>query len=322
MPRLAISPAFPRELNGLAWPARKDVVVAIRRFLAGAPDAPVPERVRHARDPRVVDVAARRRAAGGGAAGRATSTGCITVLPDDRGVGVRPPPPVHGEQRDRGGGELGRRGAGRDRARAAPRGRRHRPAAARPRVRRRPAPPRHRPAAAAAGPADERPSPTSPRPSRCCPETPVRPARGARRGRRRRPRRGGRSTPGGRRPPAETSTPSDLVAALARSPDQAVFASPGTLERSPHPAGLVHLPRPAAAPARPRGRLPASRCSSPAARAPARRSSRCTGPPTSPGAPSGSVLVVTFSQGLAADLSARLDLLIDDEEVRAPRRGG
>ena len=54
MPRLAISPAFPRELNGLAWPAHKDVVAAIRRFLAGAPDAPVPERVRHARDPRVV----------------------------------------------------------------------------------------------------------------------------------------------------------------------------------------------------------------------------------------------------------------------------
>ena len=30
----------------------------------------------------------------------------------------------------------------------------------------------------------------------------------------------------------------------------------------------------------------------------------------------GTVLFVTFSQGLAADLSARLDLLIDDEEVR------
>ena len=54
MPRLAISPEFPRELSVLAQTARKDVVVAIRRFLAGAPDAPIPERVRHAHDPRVV----------------------------------------------------------------------------------------------------------------------------------------------------------------------------------------------------------------------------------------------------------------------------
>lgn len=54
MPRLAISPELPRELSGLAQPARKDVVVAIRRFLAGAPDAPTPERVRHAHDQRVV----------------------------------------------------------------------------------------------------------------------------------------------------------------------------------------------------------------------------------------------------------------------------
>ncbi|MEV5411622.1 UvrD-helicase domain-containing protein [Thermopolyspora sp. NPDC052614] len=54
MPRLAISPEFPRELSALAHAVRADVLVAIRRFLVGDPEAPVPERVRHARDPRTV----------------------------------------------------------------------------------------------------------------------------------------------------------------------------------------------------------------------------------------------------------------------------
>ncbi|MDF5755436.1 UvrD-helicase domain-containing protein [Spongiactinospora sp. TRM90649] len=53
MPRLAISPEFPRELGALAEPVRRDVVVAIRRFMNQAPAAPHPEQVRNARDPRV-----------------------------------------------------------------------------------------------------------------------------------------------------------------------------------------------------------------------------------------------------------------------------
>ncbi|GLW07471.1 DNA helicase [Microtetraspora sp. NBRC 13810] len=53
MPRLAISPAFPAELRALAEPVRRDVVVAVRRFLHQVPAAPHPERVRNARDGRV-----------------------------------------------------------------------------------------------------------------------------------------------------------------------------------------------------------------------------------------------------------------------------
>ncbi|MER7127756.1 UvrD-helicase domain-containing protein [Streptosporangium saharense] len=54
MPRLAISPDFPAELGALAQPARRDAVVAVRRFMQNVAGAPHPERVRGARDPRVV----------------------------------------------------------------------------------------------------------------------------------------------------------------------------------------------------------------------------------------------------------------------------
>ncbi|MEW9553503.1 UvrD-helicase domain-containing protein [Nonomuraea sp. NPDC050783] len=53
MPRLAIGPGFPRELSALATPVRRDAVVALRRFLLNVAGAPHPERVRGARDPRV-----------------------------------------------------------------------------------------------------------------------------------------------------------------------------------------------------------------------------------------------------------------------------
>ncbi|MER6949724.1 UvrD-helicase domain-containing protein [Nonomuraea sp. NPDC000554] len=53
MPRLAIGPEFPRELSALAQPVRRDVVVALRRFLLNAAGAPHPERVRGSRDARV-----------------------------------------------------------------------------------------------------------------------------------------------------------------------------------------------------------------------------------------------------------------------------
>ncbi|GGP11855.1 AAA family ATPase [Nonomuraea glycinis] len=53
MPRLAIGPAFPRELSALAPPVRRDAVVALRRFLLNVAGAPHPERVRGGRDARV-----------------------------------------------------------------------------------------------------------------------------------------------------------------------------------------------------------------------------------------------------------------------------
>ncbi|MEU8202569.1 UvrD-helicase domain-containing protein [Streptosporangium sp. NPDC049046] len=53
MPRLAISPDFPVELGALAQPVRRDIVVSTRRFLQNVAGAPHPERVRGARDPRV-----------------------------------------------------------------------------------------------------------------------------------------------------------------------------------------------------------------------------------------------------------------------------
>ncbi|MER7501925.1 UvrD-helicase domain-containing protein [Nonomuraea pusilla] len=53
MPRLAIGPEFPRELSALAPPVRREVVVALRRFLLNVAGAPYPERVRGGRDPRV-----------------------------------------------------------------------------------------------------------------------------------------------------------------------------------------------------------------------------------------------------------------------------
>ncbi|MFG1704001.1 UvrD-helicase domain-containing protein [Nonomuraea sp. M3C6] len=53
MPRLAIGPEFPRELSALAQPVRRDAVVALRRFLLNVSGAPHPEKVRGGRDPRV-----------------------------------------------------------------------------------------------------------------------------------------------------------------------------------------------------------------------------------------------------------------------------
>ncbi|MEV4077948.1 UvrD-helicase domain-containing protein [Nonomuraea fuscirosea] len=53
MPRLAIGPEFRGELSALAQPVRRDAVVALRRFLLNVAGAPHAERVRGARDPRV-----------------------------------------------------------------------------------------------------------------------------------------------------------------------------------------------------------------------------------------------------------------------------
>ena len=53
MPRLAIAPDFPRDLSALAQPVRRDAVVALRRLLLNVSGAPHPERVRGARDTRV-----------------------------------------------------------------------------------------------------------------------------------------------------------------------------------------------------------------------------------------------------------------------------
>ncbi len=53
MPRLAISPEFTRELGALARPVRRDAIVAVRRFLLNSPTAPHPERVRGSRDRRI-----------------------------------------------------------------------------------------------------------------------------------------------------------------------------------------------------------------------------------------------------------------------------
>ncbi|MFC4012262.1 UvrD-helicase domain-containing protein [Nonomuraea purpurea] len=53
MPRLAIGPEFPGELSALAQPVRRDAVVALRRFLLNVSGAPHPEKVRGGRDPRV-----------------------------------------------------------------------------------------------------------------------------------------------------------------------------------------------------------------------------------------------------------------------------
>jgi hypothetical protein len=53
VPRLAITPEVPRDLGALAQPVRRDAVVAMRRFLRNTTSAPHPERVRNTRDPRV-----------------------------------------------------------------------------------------------------------------------------------------------------------------------------------------------------------------------------------------------------------------------------
>ncbi|MBP2707672.1 DEAD/DEAH box helicase [Microbispora sp. RL4-1S] len=54
MPRLAISPEVPRDLGALPPAVREDALVALRRFLGDSPVAPHPERVRGTRDPRTV----------------------------------------------------------------------------------------------------------------------------------------------------------------------------------------------------------------------------------------------------------------------------
>ncbi|MEV6982376.1 UvrD-helicase domain-containing protein [Sphaerisporangium sp. NPDC051017] len=53
MPRLAIAPDVPRDLDALDRSARRDAVVALRRFLLNTASAPHPERVRNTRDARV-----------------------------------------------------------------------------------------------------------------------------------------------------------------------------------------------------------------------------------------------------------------------------
>lgn len=53
MPRLAIGPGVPGELGALEQPVRRDAMVALRRFLLNVAGAPHPERVRGARDARV-----------------------------------------------------------------------------------------------------------------------------------------------------------------------------------------------------------------------------------------------------------------------------
>ncbi|WP_405141639.1 AAA family ATPase [Sphaerisporangium sp. NBC_01403] len=53
MPRLAIAPEVPRDLDALPRPVRRDAVIAMRRFLQNTTSAPHPERVRNTRDSRV-----------------------------------------------------------------------------------------------------------------------------------------------------------------------------------------------------------------------------------------------------------------------------
>ncbi|MFC7385914.1 UvrD-helicase domain-containing protein [Sphaerisporangium rhizosphaerae] len=53
MPRLAIAPEVLRDLDALAQPVRRDAVIAMRRFLRNTTSAPHPERVRNTRDARV-----------------------------------------------------------------------------------------------------------------------------------------------------------------------------------------------------------------------------------------------------------------------------
>ncbi|GAA1289215.1 DNA helicase [Planotetraspora silvatica] len=81
MPRLAISPEFTRELSTLARPVRRDAVVAVRRFLGNSPSAPHPERVRNSRDHRVTTLrlADRHRAV---ALRQGDTYWLVTVLPD------------------------------------------------------------------------------------------------------------------------------------------------------------------------------------------------------------------------------------------------
>lgn len=312
MPRLAISPAFPRELNGLAWPAHKDVVAAIRRFLAGAPDAPVPERVRHARDPRVVTL----RLADGLRAVALREGDLywfITLLPEDRAwayarrhrytvnraIGVVES--WDAEALDEIEPALRRAAAATDRRLLA-----HvcdddlLRLGIDPRLLRLVRLMSAESHLAAAEP--------------LLPETQYAPLAVL--------AAGGGVTAAWRALDARQAVPArgnidpgDLVAALARSPDQAVFASPGTLERiltrpdwctflDPPQHRLAHgngYPEPVLV----TGGAGTGKTLVALHRAAhlARRAE-------------GRVLVVTVSPALATDLSARLDLLIDDEEVR------
>ncbi|GII56933.1 DNA helicase [Planotetraspora thailandica] len=81
MPRLAVSPDFARELGTLARPVRREVVTAIRRLLTNADGAPHPERVRNGRDHRVITL---RAAAGHRAVAvrQGDTYWLVTVLPD------------------------------------------------------------------------------------------------------------------------------------------------------------------------------------------------------------------------------------------------
>ncbi|MEW9529202.1 UvrD-helicase domain-containing protein [Microbispora sp. NPDC049125] len=81
MPRLAISPEFTLGLGTLTRQVRRDAVVSVRRFLNGSPAAPHPERVRGGRDPRVATLrlADRHR---GVAVRQSDVYWLLTVLPD------------------------------------------------------------------------------------------------------------------------------------------------------------------------------------------------------------------------------------------------
>lgn len=81
MPRLAIAPEFVRDLGALADPVRRDVMATLRRLLLGSPAAPHPERVRGSRDRRVATLrlADRHR---GVAVRHGSLCWLVAVLPD------------------------------------------------------------------------------------------------------------------------------------------------------------------------------------------------------------------------------------------------
>jgi len=311
VPRLAISPEFPRELNGLAWPARKDVLAAVRRFLAGAPDAPVPERVRHARDRRVVTL---RLADGLRAV--ALRVGdlywFITVLPDEQAwtyarrhrytvnsaIGVVES--WDAEALDEIEPALRRAAAATDRrllAHVCDGDLLHLGINLRLlRLVRLMSTESH---LAAAEP--------------LLPESQYAPLAVL--------AQGGsmaaawRALDARRAVPAGDIDPDDFVAALARSPDQAAFAGPATLERIlTRPAWCTFLDPPqhrlAHGDGYPEPVLVTGGAGTGKTLVALHRAAHLAR------RAEGTVLFVTFSQGLAADLSARLDLLIDDEEAR------
>ncbi|WP_067135566.1 UvrD-helicase domain-containing protein [Microtetraspora malaysiensis] len=82
MPNLVISPDFVRKLAALDSQTRRDAAVALRRFLNNSLAAPHPERVRNGRDPRVATL--RLSAGHRGVVVRHEDTyWLLTVLPDD-----------------------------------------------------------------------------------------------------------------------------------------------------------------------------------------------------------------------------------------------